>query len=57
MHLNIASLVKHIDQLRMILLDKPCPILSINETGLSENIDDDFVKIDGYDIFRVDIDT
>ena len=51
MHLNIASLIKHIDQLRTILLDKPCHILSINETRLSENIDDGFVKIDGYDIF------
>ena len=40
MHLNIASLIKHIDQLRTILLEKPCHILSINETRLSENIDD-----------------
>ena len=54
MHLNIASLIKHIDQLRTILLDKPCHILSINETRLSENIDDGFVKINGYDIFRAD---
>ena len=54
MHLNIASLVKHIDQLRTILLDKPCHILSLNETRLSENIDDGFVKIDGYDIFWAD---
>ena len=28
--------------------------LSINESRLSENIDDGFVKIDGYDIYRVD---
>ena len=54
MHLNIASLIKHIDQLRTILLNKPCHILSINETRLSENIDDGFVKINGYDIFRAD---
>ena len=54
MHLNIASLIKHIDQLRTILLDKPCHILSINETRLSENIDDSFVKINGYDICQAD---
>ena len=54
MHLNIASLIKHIDQLRTILLDKPCHILSINETRLSENIGGGFVKINGYDIFRAD---
>ena len=54
MHLNIASLIKQIDQLITILLDKPCHILSLNETRLSENIDDGFVKIHGYDIFRAD---
>ena len=54
MHLNIASLIKHIDQLKTMLFVKPCHILSINETRLSENIDDGFVKIDGYDIFRAD---
>ena len=54
MHLNIASLVKHIEQVRMLLLNKPCHILSINESRLSENIDDGFVKIDGYDIYRND---
>ena len=53
-HLNIASLIKHIDQLRTILLDKACHILSINESRLSENVDDGFVKINGYDIFRAD---
>ena len=54
MHLNVTSLVKHIEQVRILLLDKPCHILSINESRLSENIDDGFVKIDGYDIYRVD---
>ena len=54
MHLNIASLVKHIDELRIHLKDKPCHILSINETRLSADIDDDFVNINGYDIFRAD---
>ena len=57
MHLNIASLIKHIDQLRTTLLDKldkPCHILSINETRLIKNVYDGFVKMDGYDIFRAD---
>ena len=54
MHLNIASLIKHIDQLRTILSEKPCHLLSINETRLSKNIDDGFIKIDGYDVFRAD---
>ena len=54
MHLNIASLIKHIDQLRINLIDKPCHILSVNETRLSDDINDGFVKIDGYEIFRAD---
>jgi hypothetical protein len=47
MHLNTASLIKHIDQLRINLIDKPCHILSVSETRLSDDINDDFVKIDG----------
>ena len=53
-HLNIASLIKHIDQLRINLIDKPCHILNVNETRLSDDINDGFVKIDGYEIFRAD---
>jgi hypothetical protein len=52
MHLNIASLTKHIDQLRINLIDKRCHILSVNETRLSDDINNGFVKIDGYEIFR-----
>ena len=31
-------------------MDKPCHILSINETRLNETIGDGFVKINGYGI-------
>jgi hypothetical protein len=46
MHLNIASLIKHIDQLRINLIDKPCHILSVNESSLSDDINVGFVKIE-----------
>jgi hypothetical protein len=55
---KISKSVKHkaqvIDQLRINLIDKPSHILSVNETRLSDDINDGFVKIDGYKIFRAD---
>lgn len=35
MHLNITSIPKYIDQLRVYLANKPVDILSINETRLT----------------------
>ena len=53
-HLNITSLTKHMDQLRIYLHDETFDILSINESRLYSNIDDCFVKIKGYNIVRKD---
>ena len=36
--LNIASLPKHIDELRVLLSDNPLGILSINETRLDDSV-------------------
>ena len=52
--LNIASLPKHIDELRVLLSDNPLDILSINETRLDDSVSDDEVYIPGYDIIRRD---
>ena len=52
--LNIASLPKHIDELRVLLSDKPLDILSINETRLDDSVSDNEVYIPGYDIIRRD---
>ena len=38
--LNIASLIKHIDELRILLVNYPVDILSINETKLDNSIND-----------------
>ncbi|RMX42805.1 hypothetical protein pdam_00022488 [Pocillopora damicornis] len=52
--LNIASLPKHIDELRVLLSDNPLDQLSINETRLDDSVNDDEVYIPGYDIIRCD---
>ena len=45
--LNITSLPKHIDELRVFLADKPVDALSINETRLHNSVEDSDVYIPG----------
>ena len=53
---NIASLVEHLDEIQLILLDKKLDILSINETRFDSTISDRLVSIDGYNVLRADPD-
>ena len=53
-HLNIASLPKHIDELRLQLTKQPLDILSINETRLDDTINDGLIHLNGYDVLRKD---
>ena len=53
-HLNCASLMKHIDQLRLLLYDSKIHVISFNETRLDCNISDNEVEIAGYSIVRRD---
>lgn len=53
-HLNINSLIKHIDQLRLYLKDEPFDILSINETKLNDTVNDQEIDIQGYQVIRRD---
>jgi hypothetical protein len=53
-HLNVASLVKHADELRMFMQIQPFDILSINETRVDNTIHNDEVKMTGYDLIRKD---
>ena len=53
-NLNIASLIKHIDELRIFMHDQKFDILSINETRLDDTIDNNEVEIKGYDLTRRD---
>ena len=52
--LNITSLLKHTDELRVFLNDQNIDVLAINETRLNESIFDQEVKVQGYDIIRRD---
>ena len=49
-HLNIASLVKHVDELKIYLEKEPLDVLSINDTRLGETISTYTVCIPGYDM-------
>ena len=53
-HLNIASLPKHIDELKLFMKELSFNILCINETRLDNTINDNIMKILGYDIVRRD---
>jgi exonuclease III len=48
--LNIASLLKHVDELKIYLEKEPLDILSINESRLDETISSEIVGIPGYDM-------
>ena len=52
--LNITSLIKHIDELRLIMTSRPFDILVINETRLDDSINDSEVSLAGYQVIRND---
>jgi len=52
--LNITSLTKHIDELRVVLSNQCVDILAINETKLDDTISDNEITVDGYNIIRRD---
>ena len=52
--LNITSLPKHIDELRVFLAASIIDILVINETRLDSSIHDNEVHIPAYEIVRCD---
>ena len=53
--LNIISLSKHIDELRVFLAANTIDVLAINKTRLDSSIHDREVHIPGYEIVRRDI--
>ena len=53
-HLNITSMLKYIEQLRLYLLNKPVDVFTINETRLDESISNVEVNIQGYNLWRKD---
>ena len=52
--LNIASLISHIDELKMVMSSQTLDILAINETRLDSTIADKDISIIGYNVVRKD---
>ena len=52
--LNLVSLCKHVDQLRIYMLSKVVDILAINETRLDSTVQNGEINILGYTIQRKD---
>ena len=52
--INITSLLKHLDELGILLADNSVDVLAINETRLDSSISDCELFIPGYEIFRRD---
>ena len=52
--MNINSLLKHIDEIRVILTEHTFDILAINESKIDNSISDNELHIFGYDIIRKD---
>ena len=51
--LNIVSLLKKIDELRLLMSNKDIDVPTLNETRLDLTITDSIVRRDGYDIRKV----
>ena len=54
MSLNIFTLLKHLDELRVLAEQHEPDILAINETKIDTDIDDQEILIDGYHVERLD---
>ncbi len=52
--LNIASLSKHIEEIRVMLAEKCLDILALNETRLDNNITNQDMFIQNYDLISAD---
>jgi len=53
-HININSILPKIDELRLIASEIKCVLISISETKLDETIQDEEIKIQGYNLIRND---
>jgi exonuclease III len=52
--LNVNSLLKHIDEIQVILEKHPLDILAINESKIDDSISDNEINISGYALCQKD---
>ena len=53
-HLNIASLLKYLDELKILISKCPIDVITLSETHLDESICDEEIAISGYTCERRD---
>ena len=53
-HLNIRSLLKKIDEIKILIHQNSFDILAISETWLSDKIPNELVNIPGFNVYRKD---
>ena len=53
-NLNVNSLLKHLDEIRLILINNALDILTINESKIDDNISNDDIQINGFNTIRKD---
>ena len=52
--LNVNGLMKHIEEIRVMLINYPFEILAISETKIDSTISDSEIHINGYTIIKKD---
>ena len=53
-NLNVNSLLKHLDEICLILNNNALDILAINESKIDDNISNDEIHINGFNTIRKD---
>ena len=53
-HLNVRSIMKKIDQLRILLHDSRIDVLTFSETWLKPHLHSDLLNLEGYKLYRAD---
>ena len=53
-HLNVRSVVKKIDQLRMLMFDSGIDVFILSETWLGAHLHSKIIEINGFDAHRLD---
>ena len=53
-HLNIRSLLKKVEQLKILTQDIDMDVLTLSETWLNSSINSNLVKLEGYTLYRQD---
>ena len=52
--LNINSLLRHVDELRLMLSDSEIDVFAINESKIDNSVKDSEISIPGYNMIRKD---